>query len=226
MVITGFPAGMFQTNCYVVAPAAGGEAVIIDPGQDAAPNVDKLLADHDLTPVAVLLTHGHLDHTWNAAPVADRYGIPTYLHPHDRAMLEDPAVGVGPTLGAMLPGITYTAPTDVRDFVDGRTEHLAGIDIAIDHAPGHTQGSVLLSVTTDDGVDVVFSGDVLFAGSIGRSDLPGGDGEQLLASIAATLLPRSDQTLVLPGHGPSTTIGDERRSNPFLAGLTPTGKDV
>ena len=201
MLITGFPAGMFQTNCYIVAPEPGGEAIVIDPGQEAADKVTELLRENDLTPVAVLLTHGHLDHTWNAADVCDAYGIPAYIHPADRPMLADPAVGLGSALGAMIGPLTFREPEKVVDFVDGEPTEVAGIRFSVDLAP------------------VCFSGDVLFAGSIGRTDLPGGNHQQLLDSIASKLLPLSDDTQVLPGHGPQTSIGQERATNPFLTDL-------
>ncbi|QKT07261.1 MBL fold metallo-hydrolase [Gordonia sp. X0973] len=236
MLITGFPAGMFQTNCYIVsgdavAGGSGGDAVVIDPGQESAAQVQKLCAEHGLTPVAVLLTHGHLDHTWNAAQVCEEYGIPCYIHPADRPMLTDPSKGIGKTLGAVVGVLTFHEPEKVVEFGDEDEVELAGLRFSVELAPGHTQGSVLLGldVPLDDaaaegGADagsarVVFSGDVLFQGSIGRTDLPGGDHQQLLDSIAARLLPLPDDTLVLPGHGPQTTIGTERANNPFLAGL-------
>ncbi|WP_045822601.1 MBL fold metallo-hydrolase [Williamsia herbipolensis] len=222
MLITGFAAGMFATNCYVVADRPGSEAVIIDPGQDSAASVRALLAEHSLTPVAVLLTHGHLDHTWDAAVLCDEYSIPAYIHPADRHMLADPASGIGPALSSVIGGIVFREPEKVIEFVDGEPVDLAGIGFDVDLAPGHTRGSVLLSTLADTGdgtLPVCFSGDVLFAGSIGRTDLPGGDHEQLLRSIATTLLTRSDETQVLPGHGPQTSVGRERAVNPFLAGL-------
>lgn len=226
MLITGFPAGMFQTNCYIVAPEEGGEAVIIDPGQDAAPGVRELLAKHRLTPVAVLLTHGHLDHTWNATELADEYSVPAYIHAADRPMLADPGIGIGSTLGAMIGDQTFTEPAEVIEFVDREPVKLAGIDWSVDLAPGHTPGSVLLGVevpVSEGGqtatVPVVFAGDVLFQGSIGRTDLPGGSHQQLLDSIAERLLPLADETIVLPGHGPQTSIGAERVGNPFLTGI-------
>ncbi|GAA1464065.1 MBL fold metallo-hydrolase [Williamsia maris] len=222
MLITGFAAGMFATNCYVVAEQPGSEAVIIDPGQDSAAQVRSILAEHSLTPVAVLLTHGHLDHTWDAADLCDEYSIPAYIHPEDRPMLADPASGIGPALGSVIGGMVFREPEKVIDFVDGEDVELAGIDFDVVAAPGHSRGSVLLTVdvpTEGATLPVCFSGDVLFAGSIGRTDLPGGDHEQLLRSIATTLLRRTDDTQVLPGHGPQTTVGQERTTNPFLVGL-------
>ncbi|WP_207839088.1 MBL fold metallo-hydrolase [Williamsia soli] len=228
MLITGFPAGMFATNCYVVAQHPGSDAIIIDPGQDAAPGVRKLLAEHDLNPVAVLLTHGHLDHTWNATELCDEYGIPAFIHPADRHMLADPAAGIGRALGAMIGDTVFREPDKVIDLVDREDLEVAGLTFSVDLAPGHTQGSVLfgIAVDTPDGqVPVCFSGDVLFAGSIGRTDLPGGDHQQLLDSIAERLLPLADETVVLPGHGEQTSIGQERASNPFLVDLPGAGQD-
>ncbi len=222
MLITGFAAGMFATNCYVVAEHPGSEAVIIDPGQDSAAQVRSIVAEHSLTPVAVLLTHGHLDHTWDATALCDQYSIPAYIHPEDRPMLADPASGIGPALGSIIGGMVFREPEKVIDFVNGEDVELAGIAFDVVAAPGHSRGSVLLTVDapTENGtLPVCFSGDVLFAGSIGRTDLPGGDHQQLLDSITSTLLVRSDDTQVLPGHGPQTTVGQERATNPFLVGL-------
>ena len=230
MKILGFPAGMFQTNCYIVV----GEdscCVVIDPGQDAAPRVHELLESGGLTPEAVLLTHGHLDHTWNATELCDEYSIPAYIHPADRPMRADPGLGIGRALGAMIGDQVFVEPQKVIDLVDGEPVTLAGITFGVDHAPGHSAGSIVFTVEAPavDGagapvegetVTVAFDGDVLFQGSIGRTDLPGGSHEQLLGSIAAKLLPLRDDTVVLPGHGPATTIGRERASNPFLQGLT------
>ncbi|GAA3960838.1 MBL fold metallo-hydrolase [Gordonia caeni] len=219
MIITGFPAGMFQTNCYLVADEESREAIVIDPGQDSAPQVRDLLAEQSLTPVAIFLTHGHLDHTWNAQELADEYSIPVYIHPDDRGMLADPGEGLGAALASMIGTLEFREPEKVIEFSDGEELEVAGIRWTVDHAPGHTRGSVLLStlVPTDAGdAPVCFSGDVLFQGSIGRTDLPGGSHRQLLDSIAARLLPRADHTVILPGHGPQTTIGAERAANPFL----------
>ncbi|GAA4404479.1 MBL fold metallo-hydrolase [Tsukamurella soli] len=224
MLITGFPAGAFQTNCYVLADGPGSDAVVVDPGQEAIAPLEQLLAEHRLNPVAILLTHGHLDHTWTAQPLADEYGIPVYIHAADRPMLADPSIGIGAGLAAMLGDETFTEPGKVVEFGDREPVTLAGITFGVDLAPGHTQGSVVLTTHVpgpDGDVTVALAGDVLFQGSIGRTDLPGGDHQQLLTSIAERLLPLPDDTVVLPGHGPTTTIGQERATNPFLQGLAP-----
>jgi hydroxyacylglutathione hydrolase len=217
VLIAGFPAGSFATNCYVVAPAAGEECLIIDPGQDAEPGIAELLAEYRLRPVAVLATHGHVDHIWSVAPVCGARGIPAYIHPADRDLLSDPAKGFPLGVGQQLfRGLTFTEPDDVVALTDGMTLQLAGVELVVDHAPGHTPGSV-----TFRSPQAVFSGDLLFAGSIGRTDLPGGDYPAILDSLSRVCLRLPDDMQVLPGHGPPTTIGAERATNPFLAGLTP-----
>jgi glyoxylase-like metal-dependent hydrolase (beta-lactamase superfamily II) len=223
VLVTGFPAGGFAANCYVIAPAPGEECVIVDPGQDAVDGIDDILAQHRLKPVAVLLTHGHIDHVWSVAPVCGAKDIPAYIHPADRALLSDPARGF--PLGAgqeLFGGLTFSEPDDVLELTDGMTLTLAGLDLVVDHAPGHTPGSVTFRHPGQEAAaGVMFSGDLLFAGSIGRTDLPGGDYNTILASLARVCLPLPDETIVLSGHGPATTIGAERGSNPFLAGLVP-----
>ncbi|MGO9780385.1 MAG: MBL fold metallo-hydrolase [Streptosporangiaceae bacterium] len=223
MLVTGFPAGAFAANCYVIAPGPGEECVIVDPGQDAVGGIDDILAEHRLKPVAVLLTHGHIDHVWSVAPVCGAKDIPAFIHPADRALLSDPARGFSLGVGQELfGGLTFSEPDDVLELTDGMTLTLAGVDLVVDHAPGHTPGSVTFRHPgREEARGMMFSGDLLFAGSIGRTDLPGGDYQTMLASLARVCLPLPDETIVLSGHGPATTIGAERGSNPFLAGLVP-----
>ena len=220
VLVAGFPAGSFRTNCYVVAPAAGGPCVVIDPGQHAVAPLDEALARHSLTPVAVLLTHGHLDHTFSAGPVCAAHGVPAWIHPGDRGMLADPSTGMSAQANAVFSGrMPEGEPDDVRELVDGADLELAGLTLHVEHTPGHTPGSVVFSGVTEDGVEIVFSGDTLFAGSIGRTDLPGGDSAQLRSSLRTVFLPRADETVVLPGHGAATTVGRERAANPYLQDL-------
>jgi hydroxyacylglutathione hydrolase len=248
VLVAGFPAGAFAANCYVVASAPGAECVIIDPGQDAEGGISDLLAEHRLKPAAVLLTHGHIDHVWSVAPVCDAKGIPAYIHPDDRALLSDPAKGFPLGTGQQLfGGLEFTEPDDVKELADGMTLSLVGLEIVVNHAPGHTEGSVTFRLPLDPpitahgksktgtaetadssgrtgragGGGILFSGDLLFAGSIGRTDLPGGDYPTILRSLARVCLTLPDETVVLSGHGPQTTIGTERRTNPFLTGLNP-----
>jgi hydroxyacylglutathione hydrolase len=217
VLIAGFPAGSFAANCYIVAPGRGEECLIIDPGQDAKSGIDDVIARYGLRPVAALATHGHLDHIWSVAPVCGARDIPAYIHPADRGLLTDPAKGFSLTAGQQLfAGLTFSEPDDVRELTDGMTLELAGVSLVVDHAPGHTPGSVAFRLP-----ETIFTGDLLFAGSIGRTDLPGGDYQTILDSLARVCLPLSDETAVLAGHGPQTTIGAERATNPFLAGLAP-----
>lgn len=220
MLVAGFPAGSFQTNCYVVAAGAGQACVVVDPGQDAVDPLEALLAEHRLTPVAVLLTHGHFDHTFSVAPICDGHDIPAWIHPDDREMLADPMKGISREAAAFFGGrLSLCEPREVRTLDDGATLDLAGIGFRVDHTPGHTRGSVVFTMPTEEGVEVIIAGDTLFAGSIGRTDLTGGDHAQMLVSLREKLLTRDDSAVVLPGHGPRTTIGRERGSNPFLQGI-------
>ncbi|MDQ1643468.1 MAG: hydroxyacylglutathione hydrolase [Actinomycetota bacterium] len=222
MLIAGFPAAAFGTHCYVVAPDAGADCVVVDPGVDVVAELDRVLAEHRLRPVAVLLTHGHIDHTFSVAPVCGARGIPAYIHPGDDELLADPMLGLSPETRAVFGGrLEWTEPDDVKPLVDGVPLRIAGLEITVDHAPGHTRGSVAFRLPDRDqgGSEVMLSGDLLFAGSIGRTDLPGGDHATMLRSLATKVLPLADDVVVLPGHGEQTTIGRERSTNPFLRGL-------
>ncbi|MCK8643189.1 MBL fold metallo-hydrolase [Mycobacterium colombiense] len=221
MLITGFPAGMLQCNCYVLAERPGTDAVIVDPGQRAMGPLRDILDKNRLTPAAVLLTHGHIDHMWSAQKVSDTYGCPTYIHPEDRFMLTDPIYGLGPRLAQMVAGAFWREPKQVVELDrDGDKLDLGSVAVNVDHTPGHTRGSVVFRVASDkDAKDYVFTGDTLFERAVGRTDLFGGSGRDLLTSIVDKLLVLDDTTVVLPGHGNATTIGAERRLNPFLEGL-------
>jgi hydroxyacylglutathione hydrolase len=224
VLVTGFPAEAFGTNCYLVAAAPGEQCLVVDPGIGVLDRLDEVLAEYRLHPAAVLLTHGHLDHTFSVAPVCGARGITAYVHPADRAMLADPAKGLSVDMAALFGGrLPYSEPEDVAELTDGATLTLAGLEITVDHAPGHTGGSVLFRLpgagSSWDAEQICLSGDVLFAGSIGRTDLPGGSTGTMLTSLRDKILPLADDTVVLPGHGPETTIGRERASNPYLRKL-------
>ncbi len=220
MLITGFPAGLLQCNCYVLAERPGADAIIVDPGQRAFGQPRRILDKNRLTPAAVLITHGHIDHIWSAQKVSDTFGCPTYIHPEDRFMLADPIYGFGPRAAQLVAGAFFREPKQVVELDrDGDKIDLGGISVNVDHTPGHTRGSVCFRVVAD--TDRVFTGDTLFERSIGRTDLFGGSGRDLLRSIVDKLLVLDDKTVVLPGHGNPTTIGAERRFNPFLEGLSP-----
>ncbi len=230
MLIAAFPAGPWGTNCYVAATGPGAECVVIDPGKDAAPGVADVVREHRLKPVAVLLTHGHIDHMWSVTPVAGTYDATAWIHPGDRHLLADPMAGISKESAGMLLGGDYefTEPDDVAELADGAELELAGLRFVVDHTPGHTEGSVTFRTPWEapDGPDiseVMFSGDLLFQGSIGRTDLPGGDHQKMLRSLASKVLPLADDIVVLPGHGEQTSIGRERATNPFLLDLIDSG---
>jgi len=226
VLVVTVPAAAFGTNCYVLAPRAGEECLIVDPGIGVIDGIDEVLRQHRLRPAAVLLTHGHVDHVYSVTPVCGARDVPAYLHDADRYRLVDPLALINPMLIAMLEQqfgkkATWEEPAGVQPLTDGAVVALAGLSVHVDHAPGHTEGSVLfrLPLGGADSTEACLSGDVLFAGSIGRTDLPGGDHAGMLHSLATKVLTLRDDTLVLPGHGPTTTIGAERASNPFLRGL-------
>ncbi len=223
MLVTGFLAG--PTNCYVIAPGAGEQCLVVDPGVGADGQLEEVLAEHRLHPVAVVLTHGHFDHTFAVVPVCAARDVPAWIHPADRHQLADPWSGIGAPPGSPLFGrIRFAEPADVRELADGQLLSLAGLDLAVRLTPGHTPGSVVFGLTgaldspVVDGADapVLFAGDLLFEGSIGRVDLPGGDEDAMFDSLARVVLPMDDATVVHPGHGNSTTIGRERSRNPYL----------
>jgi glyoxylase-like metal-dependent hydrolase (beta-lactamase superfamily II) len=230
--LASFPAGPWQTNCYVVATEPGAECLILDPGMGAADGVRELVAEHRLKPVAVVLTHGHLDHMFSVAPLCGGYDATCWVHPDDRGLLADPLRAMGPETHQLLAQLTggstsFAEPDDVRELTDGAVLEVAGIRLDALHAPGHTEGSVMYRTDYPAGAaseaagggeidQLVFSGDVLFAGSIGRTDLPGGDHATMLRSLRSKVLPLPDSTAVLPGHGPQTTMARERATNPYL----------
>ncbi|HYF74025.1 MAG TPA: MBL fold metallo-hydrolase [Nocardioides sp.] len=223
MLIAGFPAGPWGTNCYVAATGPGSECVIVDPGMDAADGIAQVVREHRLKPVAVVVTHGHVDHMWSVAPVAGTYDATAWIHPQDRHLLSDPTAGMSPDTAQMLlgGGYEFAEPDDVRELGDGQVLELAGLQLTVDHTPGHTRGSVTFRSPYDgpDVSEVMFSGDLLFAGSIGRTDLPGADHPTMLHSLRTKVLPLADDVVVLPGHGEQTSIGRERATNPYLQDL-------
>lgn len=228
MLIVGFPAAAFATNCYVVAPEPGGPCLVIDPGIGVVEQLGEVIAEHRLEPAAVLLTHGHLDHVYSVTPVCGTADLPAYVHADDRYRLRDPLALLDPGLVAMLEQqfgrkATWSEPSDIRTLADGERMDLAGLELVADHAPGHTEGSLMFRLPVAGEPEVCFSGDVLFAGSIGRTDLPGGDHAAMLRSLRDKVLPLADETVVLPGHGPGTTIGRERESNAYLREVARTG---
>jgi glyoxylase-like metal-dependent hydrolase (beta-lactamase superfamily II) len=224
VLIAGFPAGPWATNCYLVATGPGAECLVVDPGKDAAPGIAEIVQEHKLKPVAVLLTHGHIDHMWSVTPVSGAYDATAYIHPRDRHLLSDPMSGLSRESASMLLGGTYefVEPDAVEELSDGRSLELAGLTVVVDHTPGHTEGSVTFRTPygADDIAELMFSGDLLFAGSIGRTDLPGGDHQKMLRSLREKVLTLPDNIAVLPGHGEQTSIGREKAVNPYLLELS------
>ncbi|MEO5708468.1 MAG: MBL fold metallo-hydrolase [Nocardioidaceae bacterium] len=223
MLIAGFPAGPWGTNCYVLATGPGSECVVVDPGKDSADGVADIVRAHRLKPVSVLVSHGHIDHMWSVAPVSGAYDATAWIHPRDRHLLSDPMSGMSKETAGMLLGGKYefVEPDRVAELTDLQTLQLAGLDFVVDHTPGHTEGSVTFRTPYgEQGVpELMLSGDLLFAGSIGRTDLPGGDHPTMLRSLRDKVLPLADDIVVLPGHGEQTSIGRERATNPFLQDL-------
>lgn len=210
MLIDSRPLWLAQTNTYVVAPEKGGPAVVVDAPPDAGGVLD-LLARHDLAPVALLVTHGHVDHVGGAGPVVAKTGVSAYVHPDDDFLTLDPEGQLRMLFGMVPPG-DYAPPQRFETLRDGDRLSLAGLDIEVLHTPGHTPGHCCFHLPEHG---TLFSGDQLFAGSIGRVDLPGGSLRQLAESMREKVMPLPDETRVLTGHGPETTIGRERRTNPF-----------
>ncbi|MDR0592174.1 MAG: MBL fold metallo-hydrolase [Bifidobacteriaceae bacterium] len=222
MRIAGGTSGAFQANWYVVGPENGSECVIIDPGQDAAGPCRRAVAAAGLAPAAVLATHGHIDHIADAAELADGYGVPLHIHAQDRPFLTDPVAALSPELGhffgSLFPG-PFQEPADVREYqIEGEygtgALGIGGLVFELRHAPGHTPGSTLLALGGAE--PLVFTGDVVFAGSIGRTDFRVGDPAAMRRSLARQVLTLPDAARLLPGHGPATTLARERRTNPFL----------
>lgn len=220
MIIESIAAPYYGTNCWIFAPNKNSECFIVDPGM-AVPNllgpIKDVVNKHNLKPIATLVTHGHLDHTFSVQPLSDGYGIPAYIHVADRKTLGDPfriLVKNGPieTILKEMGVNSFTEPNDVREIADLLNLSIAGFSIEVHHAPGHTSGSAMFLV---DG-EFLISGDVLFAGAIGRTDLPTGSSSDMKKSLEKKILPLSDDVIVLPGHGPQSTIARERKSNPYL----------
>jgi hydroxyacylglutathione hydrolase len=201
------PVGPLQCNCSILGDETSHEAIVVDPGDDI-PRIMALLAKHNLTVKQILITHAHIDHIAGAHRLKQLTGAPILYNQNDLfqvKMMDIQAAWLG------IPTPTVQKPDDSLD--DGKLITLTGITGSILHTPGHTEGSVCLHIPSQS---LLLAGDTLFAGSVGRTDLPGGNMNKLLASIHDRLLTLPDETIIIPGHGPRTTIGSERSENPFL----------
>lgn len=207
MILETFPVGPLQCNCTVLGDEASGEAMVVDPG-DNIPQILALLEKHKLTLKQIVVTHGHIDHVGGAVRLKRATGAPILLNENDLPLLKMMDMQAA-WLGVAAPEV---APPDVS-AEEGMAVGIAGHTATVLHTPGHTQGSICLHFAPEN---LLLAGDTLFAGSIGRTDLPGGDGRQILRSLHDRLLTLPDATRVICGHGPETTIGEERGSNPFL----------
>jgi glyoxylase-like metal-dependent hydrolase (beta-lactamase superfamily II) len=202
------PVGALQCNCSILGDEASGEAIVVDPGDEVL-RILALLQRHNLTVKQILVTHAHIDHIAGAARLQALTGAPVLYNQNDLPLVKMMDVQAG-WLGSTTPEVH--PPDDTLD--DGKLRSITNISGSILFTPGHTQGSVCLYLPEQG---LLLAGDTLFAGSVGRTDLPGGDGPTLIRSIHSKLLPLPDSTVVIPGHGPKTTIGNERATNPFLA---------
>jgi glyoxylase-like metal-dependent hydrolase (beta-lactamase superfamily II) len=207
MILETFPVGPLQCNCTILGDEEAGEAIVIDPGDEVG-RIHSRLTELGLKLKQILVTHAHIDHVGGALRLKRLTGAPILLNQNDLPLLKMMEMQAG-WLGVATP---ETAPPD-ESLTDGLLVGLDRYPAEVLHTPGHTQGSVCLHFAP---LKMLIAGDTLFAGSIGRTDLPGGNSQQIIDSIQTRLLVLSDETKVLPGHGPATTIGDERRSNPFL----------
>lgn len=207
---------MFATNCWIIAAEKGSECIIVDPGMtDISAEVELIISEEGLKPVAALLTHGHLDHTFSVKPLADGYGISAYIHSEDRRFIADPSGIHGAQFVDQLRGMEFEEPKEVENLKDGSLLDFVGLSLRAIHAPGHTRGSLMFLLNEE----ILISGDVLFAGSIGRTDLPTGSASDMRNTLTKKVLSLNDDIRVLPGHGVETTIKYERKTNPYLKEL-------
>ena len=220
MILELVRAQYFGTNCWIFALGKNMECFIIDPGMaipDLVSDIAEIVERHNLKPIATIVTHGHVDHTFSVHAFDEKYGVATYIHPKDRAYLADPN-GIltpgGPTLPILeAMGVTsFREPTDVRELLDGTVIDIAGFSIKALHAPGHTPGSTVFVVNQE----YLISGDVLFQNSIGNTSMRMGSGADMKRTLRNVILPLPDELIVLPGHGAETTIGRERKNNAYL----------
>lgn len=210
MKIKKLVVGPLQANCYLLWDKPGGLAAIIDPG-GSPEEIISVIEEEKLTPVALINTHGHIDHIAANQVIKERYDIPLLIHAEDVACLTDPNLN----LSAMGFGQFDSSSCD-RELQDGDEIPVGEISLKVISTPGHSPGGVCLLISRIDQPDIIITGDTLFAGGVGRTDFPGGSMTRLMESIRNRLFSFPDETIILPGHGPHSTIVEERNSNPFL----------
>lgn len=207
MLVRRLTVGALGTNCYLLAEEAGGAAAVIDPGAEADRILEQVEADA-LNVAYVIDTHGHSDHIGANGPIVEATGAKLVIHEADAEALADPVANI-----SAFVGIDASSPAPDALVVDGDELELDGLRLRVLHTPGHTPGSIVLLAG-----EALFSGDTLFAGSVGRTDLPGGSPRRLAESLASKIVPLDDDIVVYPGHGESSTVGREKTVNPFLQG--------
>ncbi|HHU39227.1 MAG TPA: MBL fold metallo-hydrolase [Propionibacterium sp.] len=222
MFLTSFPAGPLQANCYLLS-TDGKRCVVVDPGVNAFEPVQAIVTERDLAVEAVLLTHGHPDHVGAAADVADHVGVPAFIHAADRELFDTSLLMPWALEIIDRFHVNHVEPADLRELTGGEALELAGMAFTTEVAPGHRPGCLLWRTPLLEPVpqapeltELVFTGDVVFAGSIGRTDLPGGDDDAMRRTLREVVLPLPDTAVLLPGHGPETTMAHERATNAYL----------
>ena len=203
--------GEIQANCYLVGDGESNNITVIDPGGDG-PDIIARIEEKEYHPIYIVNTHGHIDHMWANADLKAAYpDAELLIHEADAEMLTNSSANLSSFMGRSI-----TSPAADRTIAEGDHISVGSLDFEVRHIPGHSPGGIALVTKDTDGKTVVFSGDALFAYSIGRTDFPGGSHEMLISGIKDKLLSLPDDTVVFPGHGPATTIGTERKHNPFL----------
>jgi len=205
MILETVCVGEMQVNCYILAAKIGSPCIIIDPG-DEENKIRRILQKHKLKPYLIINTHAHIDHIG----CDDKFDVPIYIHQDDSVLLEDPQLNLSNFLN-----LSYTIKSNIKTLKDKEIIELAGMQLEVIHTPGHTPGGICLLMKKPDN-KILFTGDSLFCQGIGRTDFPGADSELLIKSIKDKLFNLPDDTVIYPGHGPSSTIGQEKRDNPYL----------
>lgn len=205
MILESLPVGPMEVNCYILASKNNSSAIIIDPGDEES-KIRQVLGRYNLTPAFIINTHGHFDHIG----CDNKFGVPVYIHSKDTQMLKDPKLNLSGLFAS-----SYRVNSEIRQVEDGKIIELDNVRLRVIHVPGHTPGGIALLLEKPVN-KVIFTGDTLFCQGIGRTDFEGGDEALLIKSIRKNILSLPDDTVVYPGHGPSSTIGEEKHNNYFL----------